>query len=59
MNPGDEVQVQLPGNALHAMRGKFDHWFGRLAMVTLGPLGTFAFNPYDLVPVSGAEGATA
>lgn len=56
MNPGDEVLVQLPGNALHAMRGIFDHWVGRLAMVTLGTLGTFAFNPYDLVPADGAEG---
>jgi len=58
MNPGDSVQVQLPGNALHAMVGVFDHWVGKLAMVTLGPQGTYAFNPFDLVPANGAEGGT-
>ena len=56
MNPGDEVLVQLPGNALHAMVGIFDHWVGRLAMVTIGKQGQYAFNPYDLVPADGTEG---
>ena len=58
MNPGDTVQVQLPGNVTHAMVGVFDHWVGKLAMVTLGTQGQYAFNPYDLVP-AGTEGDAA